>query len=86
MDKFTNDMTWNNNLANFMNFKHFGQYSVNFSYSGSKNVTIMAIMQIFGCCRRPSATIENLVPAHIMQILMVASATIRWLQKTFCNC
>ena len=32
----------------------------------------MAIMQIFDGCRRPSATVENLVPAHIMQILMVA--------------
>ena len=32
----------------------------------------MAVMQIFDGCRRPSATIENLVPAHIMQISMVA--------------
>ena len=29
-------------------------------------------MQIFNGCRRPSATIENLVPAHIMQISMAA--------------
>ena len=36
------------------------------------SVTIMAIMQIFDGCRRPFATIENLVPTHIMQISMVA--------------
>ena len=35
-------------------------------------VTIMAVMQIFNGCRRPSATIENLVATHIMQISMVA--------------
>ena len=29
-------------------------------------------MQMFNGCRRPSATIENFVPAHIMQISMVA--------------
>ena len=32
----------------------------------------MAVMQIFDGCRRPSATIENLVPTHIVQISMVA--------------